>query len=221
LQACNARSANRVFLAGFGLFTLASIACAIAPSAAALNIARAMQGVGAAMLVPSSLAILNFTYAHDRKMLANAIGCWTAAGDVSIAAGPMIGSLLLSTAGWRSIFWVNVPICLAGFAMTYCVVPRMPRKEPSRQFDWPGQLLSVLALLGFVGAIIEVHVSGLTSTVVRSGFVLAFVASSAFVVVESRARVPMLPLTLFHNTRFSGAMTSRLGASRRSPDCDR
>src|SRR5471030_2174164 len=109
---------KRVFLGGFGLFTLASIACAMAPSAMALNVARAVQGIGAALLVPSSLAILNFAYAHDKKMLAKAIGWWTAAGGVSIAAGPVIGGLLLSTAGWRSIFWVNVPICIAGFALT-------------------------------------------------------------------------------------------------------
>ena len=197
---------KRAFLTGFGLFTLASIACAMAPSAMALNLARAMQGVGAALLLPSSLAILNFTYAHDKKMLAKAIGWWTAAGGVSIAAGPVIGGLLLSTAGWRSIFWVNVPICVAGFALTYYVVPPMVRKEPSRHFDLPGQLLSVLALIGFIGAVIEVQARGLSSLVVQGGFVLAFVAGAAFLMVESRVRAPMLPLTLFHSMRFSGAV---------------
>ncbi|MBV6827317.1 MFS transporter [Pseudomonas sp. PD9R] len=141
---------KRAFLTGFGLFTLASIACAMAPSVMTLNMARAMQGLGAALLLPNSLAILNFTYAHDKKMLAKAIGWWTAAGGVSIAAGPVIGGLLLSVAGWRSIFWVNVPICVAGFALTYYVVPRRVSKEPSRHFDLPGQLLSVLALIGFM-----------------------------------------------------------------------
>src|SRR5471032_1432612 len=197
---------KRAFLSGFGLFTLASIACAMAPSAMTLNMARAMQGVGAALLLPSSLAILNFTYAHDKKMLAKAIGWWTAAGGVSIAAGPVIGGLLLSTAGWRSIFWVNVPICVAGFALTYYVVPRMASKEPSRHFDLPGQLLSVLALIGFIGAVIEAHALGFSSMVVRGGFVLAFVAGAAFLMVESRVRAPMLPLTLFHSMRFSGAV---------------
>src|SRR5471032_2912099 len=197
---------KRVFLTGFGLFTLASVACAAAPSVMALNMARAVQGVGAALLLPSSLAILNFTYAHDKKMLAKAIGWWTAAGGVSIAAGPVIGGLLLSTAGWRSIFWVNVPICVAGFALTYYVVPRMASKEPSRHFDLPGQLLSVLALIGFIGAVIEAHALGFSSMVVRGGFVLAFVAGAAFLMVESRVRAPMLPLTLFHSMRFSGAV---------------
>src|SRR5471032_2720518 len=167
---------KRVFLSGFGLFTLASIACAMAPSAMALNGARAAQGIGAALLVPSSLAILNFAYAHDKKMLAKAIGWWTAAGGVSIAAGPVIGGFLLSTAGWRSIFWVNVPICLLGFVLTCVVVPRMRSKEPAKHFDVPGQLLSVLALAGFIGAVIEVQALGFSSAVVQGGFIMAFVA---------------------------------------------
>ncbi|WP_295999444.1 MFS transporter [Rugamonas sp.] len=197
---------KRVFLAGFGLFTLASIACAMAPSALALNVARALQGIGAALLVPSSLAILNFAYAHDKKMLAKAIGWWTAAGGVSIAAGPVIGGLLLSTAGWRSIFWVNVPICIAGFALTCYVVPRMQSKASSRHFDLPGQLLSVLALAGFIGAVIEVQALGFSSVVVQGGFITAFVAGAAFLIVESRVPAPMLPLKLFHSMRFSGAV---------------
>jgi MFS transporter, DHA2 family, methylenomycin A resistance protein len=197
---------KRAFLTGFGLFALASIACAMAPSAMALNMARAAQGVGAALLLPSSLAILNFTYAHDKKMLAKAIGWWTAAGGVSIAAGPVIGGLLLSTAGWRSIFWVNVPICVAGFALTYYVVPRRMSKEPARHFDLAGQLLSVLALIGLIGAVIEVQALGLSSLVVQGGFMLAFVAGAAFLMVERRVRAPMLPLTLFHSIRFSGAV---------------
>lgn len=197
---------KRVFLKGFALFTLASIACALAPSVMALNAARAAQGVGAALLVPSSLAILNDTYGQDKNMLAKAIGWWTAAGGVSIAAGPVIGGLLLSTAGWRSIFWVNVPICLIGFALTYYVVPRRVSKEPSRHFDLLGQLLSVLALIGFIGAVIEVHALGFSSLVVQGGFALAVVAGGAFLIVESRVRAPMLPLTLFHSMRFSGAV---------------
>jgi DHA2 family methylenomycin A resistance protein-like MFS transporter len=197
---------KRVFLSGFVLFTLASAACALAPSAMALDLARAMQGVGAALLVPSSLAILNSTYADDKTMLAKAIGWWTAAGGVSIAAGPVIGGMLLSIAGWRSIFWVNVPICVIGFALTYYAVPRSVSKEQSRHFDLPGQLLSVLALIGFIGAVIEVHALGVSSLVVQGGFVLAFIAGGGFLVVERRASAPMLPLTLFHSMRFSGAV---------------
>lgn len=197
---------KRVFLSGFALFTLASMACALAPSAMALNVARAAQGIGAALLVPSSLAILNATYAHDKNQLAKAIGWWTAAGGVSIAAGPLIGGLLLSMAGWRSIFWVNVPICIIGFALTYYVVPCSVSKAPARHFDLPGQLLAALALVGFIGAVIDVHALGFSSPIVQGGFVLASVAGGAFLMVERGSRAPMLPLTLFRSTRFSGAV---------------
>jgi MFS transporter, DHA2 family, methylenomycin A resistance protein len=197
---------KRTFMTGFTLFTLASMACAAAPSAMALNVARAVQGVGAALLVPSSLAILNANYAHDKYLLAKAVGWWTAAGGISIAAGPVIGGMLLSLAGWRSIFWVNVPICVIGFTLTYYVVPPMVRTKRARHFDIPGQLLSVLALIGFIAAVIEVHALGFSSPAVRGGFALALVAGSAFLIVESRVRTPMLPLTLFRNMRFSGAV---------------
>lgn len=110
---------RRVFLGGFALFTAASIACALAQSVIALDVARVMQGIGAALLVPSSLSILNAAHAHDKIGLAKAIGWWTAAGGVSIAAGPVVGALLLSIGGWRSIFWVNVPVCVAGFVLAY------------------------------------------------------------------------------------------------------
>ena len=197
---------KRVFLGGFALFALASLACALVPSATGLNLARAVQGVGAALLVPSSLAILNFAYAHDKKMLAKAIGWWTAAGGASIAAGPVIGGLLLSVAGWRSIFWVNIPICIIGFVLTCKVVPHLPSKDPHRSFDMPGQLLAIVALTGFIGAVIEFQALGLSHHLVQGGFVLAVVAGIAFFIVEYRSKAPMLPLRLFRQVSFSGAV---------------
>ena len=196
--------ARRVFLSGFALFTAASLACAMAPSAFMLNLARALQGVGAALLVPSSLAILNSAYAHDRKQLAKAIGWWTAAGGVSIAAGPVLGGLLLEAAGWRSIFWVNIPICVAGFWLTLRVVPALQGKSGARTFDWGGQLLAVAALTGLIGAIIESQERGLHDPLVQGGFALALVAGVLFIVVEQRVAAPMLPLRLFRSASFSG-----------------
>ena len=198
--------ARGVFLAGFGLFAAASVTCALAPTAVALDAARAFQGIGAALLVPSSLSILNFAYAHDKKMLAKAIGWWTAAGGVSIAAGPVIGGLLLAGAGWRSIFWVTLPICVAGFLLTRAVVPATPGKDPGRAFDLPGQLLSIVALAAFIGAVIEVHALGLSNAMVQAGFMLAALALAAFLMVEQRSAAPMLPLALFRNKGFSGAV---------------
>jgi DHA2 family methylenomycin A resistance protein-like MFS transporter len=197
---------KRLFLAGFLLFALASAACGLSPDAAFLNIARAIQGIGAALLVPSSLAILNRACAHDKKLLAKAIGLWTAAGGVSIAAGPVLGGLLLATAGWRSIFWVNIPICILGFILTMRVVPAMAAKQHAHSFDFLGQILAILALTGLVGAVIELHPLGLGHPQVLSGFCLALVAGAAFIMVEKKAEHPMLPLNFFHQTSFTAAV---------------
>lgn len=197
---------RRVFLAGFGLFMLASAACALAPSALLLNGARALQGVGAALLVPSSLAILNGAYRHDPARLAKAIGWWTAAGGVSIAAGPVIGGLLLTMGSWRNIFWVNLPVCAAGCALTWAVVPRAAGKAPARHLDWPGQSLAIVALTGLIAAVIEAQSLGLNHPAVWGGLLLAGVAGAAFIAVERRAAAPMLPLSLFGSRPFSGAV---------------
>ncbi|MEM4988204.1 MFS transporter [Collimonas sp. H4R21] len=197
---------KRLFLAGFLLFALASIACGLAPNAGFLNIARAIQGIGAALLVPSSLAILNRACAHDKKLLAKAIGLWTAAGGVSIAAGPVLGGLLLATAGWRSIFWVNIPICILGFLLTLRVVPAMASKLHVHPFDFLGQVLAIVALTGLVGAVIELHPLGLEHPLVLSGFCVALAAGVAFVMVEKKVPHPMLPLNFFRQTSFTAAV---------------
>jgi len=195
-----------VFMGGFALFTLASLACAMAPDALALNVARAVQGIGAALMVPSSLAILNAVYADDRKKLAKAIALWTAAGGVSIAAGPVLGGLLMSFAGWRSIFWVNIPICIAGFWLTARVVPKLRGKNPARSFDIQGQVLAIIALTAFIGAVIEIHTLGLGHAAVLGALAIAFVTAALFVRVEQRSAAPMLPLGLFRQSGFSAAV---------------
>ena len=197
---------RRVFMAGFALFTIASLACAIAPGAMVLNVARAVQGIGAAALVPSSLAILNRAYAHDKKLLAKAISLWTAAGGLSIAAGPVLGGLLLSAFGWRSIFWVNVPICIAGFWLTSRVVPALRGKDPQRSFDLPGQLLAVVTLTALIGAVIEVGALGIGDWRVQCALAVSVCAGALFLVVEQRGAAPMMPLGLFRQAAFSAAV---------------
>ncbi len=194
------------FMTGFALFTAASLACAMAPTAMVLNIARALQGVGAALLVPSSLAILNATYADDKAMLAKAIAWWTAAGGLSIAAGPVLGGLLMSVGGWRSIFWVNIPICIVGFWLTGRVVPAAPGRDPHRSLDVKGQLLAVVTLTGFIGAVIEYESLGWQHWLVSGGMLVAAVGAGLFVWVEGNSKSPMLPLGLFNTKAFSGAV---------------
>jgi len=197
---------RRAFLAGFVLFTLASLACAAAPTPLALNLARAVQGIGAALLVPSSLAILNRAYAHDKAALAKAIALWTAGGGISIAAGPVLGGLLMSLADWRSIFWVNIPICVAGFWLTLRVVPEQAGKDPQRSFDMPGQLLAIVALTSFIGAVIEFESLGWSHWLIQAGLTLAVAAGALFLLVESSSAAPMLPLALFRRPPFSAAV---------------
>jgi DHA2 family methylenomycin A resistance protein-like MFS transporter len=196
--------ARAVFLAGLLLFALASLGCALAPGVAALNLARLAQGAGAALLLPNSLAILHAAYADDRAGLAWAVGCWTAAGGVSIAAGPLLGGLLLALAGWRAVFWINLPLCLAGFWLAWRVVPATPPRAPGRGFDLAGQLLAIVALGALVGAVIEAPQLGWNAPAVLAALAAAVLAGAAFVRVERRAAAPMLPLALFARRGFSG-----------------
>jgi MFS transporter, DHA2 family, methylenomycin A resistance protein len=189
---------KRVFVTGFVGFAAASLACGLAPSIGFLNATRALQGIGAALMVPSSLAILNDACAHDSRLRARAIGIWTAAGGVAIAAGPVVGGLLLTGLGWRSIFLVNLPVCAFGLALTLrCVPPSQPDKEKKPSFDLAGQALAIVALTAFIGAIIEARPLGITHPMVAAGGLLAFAAGAVFIGVEARTASPMLPLDFF------------------------
>ena len=198
--------ARRVYLAGFGLFAVASAVCAIAPNAAALIAARAVQGAAAALMVPNSLVVLNFATKHDDRLRARAVGIWTAASGMSIGVGPVIGGLLLTSFGWRSIFWVNLPICLAGAALTLAFAPVTPVRAEKRRLDLPGQALAILALLGLVGGVIEARPLGLTHPLVIGAGLLFAAAAVGFVLVEHRSRAPMLPLHFFSHTGFDAAV---------------
>ncbi len=203
--------AKRAYLIGFVLFALASAACGAAQDATQLVIARAVQGIGAALLVPPSLALLNHACEHDRQLRARAIGLWTAAGGVSIAAGPIVGGLMLGPLGWRSIFFVNLPICLIGFLMTLRL-EETGRKE-GRHMDLRGQVLAILALVGLTAAVIEIGPLGPDHPLVIVGFALALVAGFAFVIVEGRAKHPMLPLRFFRLPNFSPAVLFGIGVN--------
>lgn len=195
--------ARRVYLTGFAIFAASSLACGLSTNALALIVARAAQGLGAAAMLPSSLALLNHAAGGDAKRRATAIAWWTAAGSIAIAAGPIMGGFLLQL-GWRSIFLVNLPICLVGTILTL----RLPETEPSsngKTFDLPGQLLAILALASITGAIIEVRPQGFGLLVTALGAV-GLLAAPAFVFAEQRSRAPMLPLRLFREGPFRAAI---------------
>ncbi|SMG50885.1 MFS transporter [Paraburkholderia susongensis] len=223
--------ARRMYAAGIVLFAFASLACGLALDAAMLVGARALQGIGAAAMLPNSLALLNQSYGHDPKLRARAVGLWTASGAISIAAGPVAGGLLIAAFGWRSIFLVNLPICAAGLLATLLWVPRPQTVQHTEQhaarhaaqpsapaaargntgaaprgIDLGGQGLAIVALTAFVAAVIEWRPLGLAHPFVAGGFVIALLAASAFVLVEARVASPMLPLSLFGKRTFSAAV---------------
>jgi DHA2 family methylenomycin A resistance protein-like MFS transporter len=175
---------RRVFVSGFVGFAAASLACGLAPGPGFLNATRAIQGIGATLLVPSSLAILNDACAHDCRLRARAIGIWTAAGGVAIAAGPVVGGLLLIGLGWRSIFLVNIPICAFGLGLTLrCVPPAQRDERKHRSFDLAGQALVIVALTALIGVVIEARPFGLTRPIVTAGGLLALGAAAVFIAV--------------------------------------
>jgi DHA2 family methylenomycin A resistance protein-like MFS transporter len=195
--------AKRVFMAGFAIFTAASLACGLAPDAWSLIAARAVQGLGAAILVPNSLALLGHAY-DDDKSRGRAVGIWAAGASLTLTAGPLVGGGLIALVGWRWIFFVNLPIGLLGLWLTWRFATETTR-APQREVDLPGQIAAIVALGCLAGAIIEGGAIGWRNPFVIAGFAAAAVLAVLFVLQERRAPQPMLPLPLFANSTFSAA----------------
>jgi DHA2 family methylenomycin A resistance protein-like MFS transporter len=198
--------AKRLYIAGFVLFAAASLGCGLAPNAAVLVGARAIQGIGASALVPPSLALLTHACGDDPKQRARAIGLWTAAGGISIAAGPVAGGFLIGWFGWRSIFLVNLPLVAIGIALTWRYVAETPRNGHGHHLDLRGQALAVLALIGLTGAIIEAGPRGWNDPLVLVSFAGGVAAATLFLIAEARSDSPMLPLSFFRNRTFSATV---------------
>src|SRR5579872_4503688 len=195
--------AKRVFIAGFAIFTTASLACALAPNSVALVVARAVQGLGAAVLVPNSLALLNHAY-QDQRARGRAVGIWAAGASVALTAGPLAGGALIALVGWRSIFLVNLPIGLAGLWLTWRFAAETTRHR-QRELDLPGQIAAIAALGSLAGAIIEGGVLGWSNPLVAAGFAASIILIALFVLRERSATQPMLPLALFSNRTFAAS----------------
>lgn len=193
--------AKRIFMAGFAIFTAASLACALAPSSAILIAARTVQGAGAAILLPNSLALLNHTY-PDEKQRGRAVGVWAAGASLALTLGPLVGGGLIALVGWRSIFLINLPIGLASLWLTWrWALETAP--SPRRELDLLGQAAAIGTLGCLAAAIIEGGVSGWSNPWVLGGFAVAVALGVIFLFQERRARQPMLPLELFEHRLFS------------------
>jgi DHA2 family methylenomycin A resistance protein-like MFS transporter len=193
---------RRMVLAGLVLFGLASAGCGLAPGVGWLVAARAVQGAGAALLLPGSIAVVVDTY-PDRSEQARALGVWAAVSSLALPAGPLLGGALVTVAGWRSIFLLNVPVVLAAVLAVLRVVPTRPG-HPDRPLDLPGMAAAVLGLGALVYAVIAVGRHGPAPGVLAAGGAAA-VAVAAFLRRERTAPAPMLPLGLLRSRAFRGS----------------
>ncbi|OKH67462.1 major facilitator transporter [Mycobacterium sp. SWH-M1] len=201
---------RRVFQIGLTLFALGSLACSLAPTIDALIAARFLQGIGGSMMNPVALSIISQIFVKPQER-ARALGIWGGVTGISMAAGPIVGGLLIETVGWRSVFWINLPICAAALVLTAIFVPET-KSATMRSVDPVGQLLAVVTLFGVVYTLIEGPVLGWTHPRVVGIAVIAVVALAAFLRFESRREDPFLDLRFFRSIPFSSATISAISA---------
>jgi DHA2 family methylenomycin A resistance protein-like MFS transporter len=203
--------ARRIYLIGLVLFTIASLVSGCAPSLPVLIGGRILQGVGASLLVPCALSLITHAY-KDNIARAKALAFWSSCGGVALVIGPLLGGLLLSVFDWRSIFIVNVPICLCGLWLTL-KIDRQTGDYGSRRLDVPGQLCAALAMILLISALIEGREVGPSSGWILTAIALSALSATSFVIIERRSKSPMLPLSLFANPVFSLILYTVLSGS--------
>jgi len=194
---------RRIFALGIAIFAVASVACGLAQDINQLILARAAQGIGAALLVPGSLAIISASFADNER--GRAIGTWSGMSAITAAAGPVIGGWLIEHATWRWAFFLNLPLAAVTLAITFRHVPESRGEKSPRRLDWPGALLVTVGFGLIVFALLESSTDGWRSGWVIGGLALGLAALTLFLVVESRSEAPILPLELFHLRNFTGA----------------
>jgi EmrB/QacA subfamily drug resistance transporter len=200
------RGRRLVFRRGLVVFTAASLACSLAPDLRWLIGARMVQGAGASMLMPVTLAIIAATFTEARQR-AQAIGLWAAAAGLAAAAGPLLGGVLATTAGWRSIFWINLPVGLVGIALTSRYVPESRSATPR-----PADLLGQASIIAFVAtltyALIEAPDQGWASAGTLALFSAASCALAAFTAIELRSAAPMIDVRLLARPALAAAIAA-------------
>jgi EmrB/QacA subfamily drug resistance transporter len=194
---------RRVYTLGILVFTAASLACGIAPNAATLIAARLIQGIGGAMLVPGSLAIISASFSSGER--GKAIGTWAGFSALTTALGPVIGGALVDTLSWRAVFFINLPVALIALAIAFRHVPESRAETKEAAVDWRGGLLATLALGGFAFASSAASEASWSDAAVLAPLLGGIALFVGFVWLEARTRSPMVPLALFRSAAFSGA----------------
>ncbi len=193
---------RRMFLLGIGLFGAASVGCGLSSSISQLIVARCVQGIGAAALVPSSLAIISASF--DEKSRGKAIGTWSGFTAITTALGPVLGGWLIEHASWHWVFFINVPLAAAVVVISLWQVPESRSATPQR-IDWLGALVATTGLAGLVYGFLESALLGWSNARVVGSLIVGFIALTLFPLIEKRVVAPMVPLSLFKSPAFSGA----------------
>ncbi len=201
---------KRTFVIGLIVFSVASLLCSLAPSVGLLVAFRVLQGVGASMLNPVAMSIITNTFTDARER-AQAVGVWGAVFGISMALGPVVGGTLVSAVGWRSIFWVNLPVALAAIVLTLRFIPESRAPRP-RRFDPVGQLLVIVLLAASTFGIIEAPGRGWSSPVIVAAFAAAAAALAGLLLYEPRRRDPLVDLRFFRSTPFAAAVVISVAA---------
>jgi MFS transporter, DHA2 family, methylenomycin A resistance protein len=196
--------AKRVYIGGLSIFLAASAISAVVSSLGALIGLRAVLGVGGAALMPASLTLLAHTYPEPAER-AQAVGIWAAITGAAMAAGPVIGGLLVDSFGWRSIFLLNVPLAVISLIMTFLLLKETDRKT-RQSFDMGGQIAAIAAIDALSFGLMEGKTYGWNSPVIFTAFSLALLSAIIFLIVEAKGKTPLLPLQLFRNSTVSAGM---------------
>jgi EmrB/QacA subfamily drug resistance transporter len=190
---------RKVFAAGIALFTVSSAAAALAPGTDALIAARAMQGLGGAVITPLSLTLLSDAFAAEKRGLA--LGIWSGVSGLGVALGPVVGGAVVDGFSWQWIFWLNVPIGLALVPAARAILKES--RGPNASLDIPGVVLASGGLLGVVFGIVRSQALGWTSTTVIASIAVGVALLAGFAIHETRTKTPMLPMRFFRNRTFA------------------
>ena len=199
---------RRIFIVGLTIFTASSLACGLATSAGFLIGARVVQGVGAALMNPATLSIIVATFPPRQR--GTAIGIWVGISAMALAIGPLIGGILTEQINWSWIFFINVPVGIAGILVARFAITESRDESEVQRLDLPGLISSAVGLFALVYGLIEANNYGWTSGRILASFAVAIVALVVFVLLELHQRAPMLDLSFFKNATFAGANTTML-----------
>jgi len=194
---------RKIFLIGVFIFAAASIVCGISQTIGQLIVARAVQGVGGALLVPGSLAIISASFAEDQR--GRAIGTWSGFSAITTAVGPVLGGWLVEHFSWRAVFFLNIPFAVAVVAISLWKVPESREKDVRGSLDWFGASLATIGLGGIVYGLIESSRVGFSNPIVAACLIGGLIVTGLFVFTETRVKNPMVPLALFCSRNFTGA----------------